>query len=105
MDRSLNISLFLSFCLTHPGTVAHETFIWDGAFYQLHPQAMKAYQMETRIKEHFPPKKQSSGHIALQLKITRTAATQNYTCPKIFPIEHVKRKMRYERKKHCTTME
>ncbi len=66
---------------------------------------MKAYQMVTRIKEHFPQKKQSSGDTALQLKITRTAAIQNYTCPKKFPIEHMKRKMRYERKEHCTTME
>lgn len=52
---------------------------------------MKAYQMVTRIKEHFSQKKQSSGDTALQLKITRTAADQNYTCPKLFPFEHVKR--------------
>lgn len=90
MDHSLDSSL-LFLCLTRPGTVAHETFIWDGAFYQFYPQAMKAYQMVTRIKEHFPPKKQSSGDTALQLKITRTAAAQNYTCPKISPFEHVKR--------------
>lgn len=89
MDHSLDSSFFL--CLTRPGTVAHETFIWDGAFYQVYPQAMKAYQMVTRIKEHFPQKKQSSGDTALKFKITRTAVAQNYTCPKIFPSEQMKR--------------
>lgn len=64
---------------------------------------MKAYQMVTKIKAHFLQKKQSSGDTALQLKITRTAATKNNAGPKIFPFEHVKRKnWDVKDRKHCT---